>query len=73
MTLVDSWNGPDRLTYRVNRCLVCHIYRAEVVAATVPEFAQLVNKRLAPLIWMAMPVHDEPHPDQVREEMRGPF
>lgn len=67
MTVVETWDSEDlhcgyNLHYTVNDCLEMMITRVECLTVSVSEFETLIIKRLAPLIWLAMPCHDEAHP-----------
>lgn len=70
MTVVELWMEPylRTQTVRVNRCLTAHITWYELVRHPGPfpdVFWTLLVEKLTPLIWLAMPVHDETHDEMV--------
>lgn len=64
MTLVERWSDGwrrDIVRFRVNGCLDTQV--ADHEARWLPthrDFAALATSRVAPLVWLAMPVHDQP-------------
>lgn len=60
--VLSGWTAYDTM-FIVAGCLSTTIERAEAVQApTRAAYQNLVAERVAPLLWLAMPVHDGPEP-----------
>jgi hypothetical protein len=61
---VESWENIDTssFTYELDGCLSIVITRLEIVECTLTrrDFYELVMRKLMPLVFLHMPVHDDP-------------
>jgi hypothetical protein len=75
MTVLEMWHGPCSGTYHytLNDCVSAAITGVEARCAGTDEFPLLVVRRVAPLVWLAMPGHEDSVPDEpdlVEHELR---
>lgn len=51
----------SRVIWRLNGCLETYVTRAELVENS--DYQNLLTERLVPLLFLSMPVHDNPKED----------